>query len=117
MGIQINQASVDAIDEAKRVEAIKLEAQARIIAQLPDGSPDNFVIKQMNILMANAELDDVLINGGVLTPEQLSLKDSFVILKDAIKKVRDMSNLAETAGDSLDKFKADLDLEGLLIGA
>ena len=113
MAIQVNQLAIDAIDEAKRIQDIKDEAQARIIAQLPSGSPDNFVIKQMNIMMLNAELDDVVINGGILTVEQQALKGAFVTLKDNIKTIRSMSDAAELAGDSLVKFQDDLVIVGL----
>lgn len=99
-------------NEIQRIQGIKDEAQARIISQLPEGSPDNFIIKQMNMLMLNAELDDIVINGGTLTIEQQALKDSFVSIKDAIKAIRDMSDIAEANGDSLVKFKSDLDLAG-----
>jgi len=110
MGIQVNQVAVDAIDEAKRIQDIKDEAQARIISRLPSGSPDNFVIKQMNIMMLNAELDDIVINGGTLTAEQGAQKAAFVKLKDEIKRIRSMSDDAEANGDDVATFQAALDV-------
>lgn len=112
MGIQINQDKINAQIEETRINGIKDAAQARIIAQLPEGEPSNFMIKQMNMLMLNAELDDIVINGGVLTPEQQAMKSSFVTIKNAIKDIRAMSNAAEMAGDSVDKFNADMDAKG-----
>lgn len=38
---------------------------------------------------------------------------TWLFYKDKIKVIRDMSNIAESAGHTIDKFKSDLDLAGL----
>ena len=111
MGIQVNSIKLADIVEAERVSSIKAEAQGRIIAQLPSGEPSDFVIKQMNLLMLNAELDEIR-HGRPLSVEEQQVKNDFITLKDNIKTIRDMSNAAELAGDSLIKFQDDLTLAG-----
>ena len=112
MGIQVNQIKVQEISESKRISDIKEEAQSRIIAQLPSGEPSNFLIKQLNLLMLNAELDEIR-NTRALSPAEQAKKDAFIALKDNIKLIRSMSNDAEINGDSLIKFQSDLNTAGL----
>ena len=102
--------------EKNRIAGIKQEADTRIALRIPGATPPSDKVKvlerEMNLMMLNAELDDIVIKGGVLTAEQQADKDSFIVLKDLIKDIRDMSNLAEINGDSVDVFKLALDAKG-----
>ena len=108
----IPQAVIDARDNVVRINAIKLKAQEYIISQIPGATVVNYLIVEMNMLMSNADLDDIVINGGTLTSEQLTEKENFRTLKNVIKTIRTMSNTAETNGDSVAKFEADLAVAG-----
>jgi len=116
---EITQAEADALlspspseTEVKRKLGIKAEAQKTIIRFLPSGTPDNFVIKELNLIMLNADLDDIVISGATLTAKQQTQKTSFRTLKIKIKDVRKMSKTALQAGDLVSKFKADLSAKG-----
>lgn len=99
--------------EALRIAAIKQEAQARIIAHLPGGSPDNFILKEINLMARFNELLDKKVD-GVIAPDELVEMDSLRSLwKDKIKTIRSMSDIAETNGVSVGDFIIDLDTEGL----
>jgi len=100
-----------ASSESARLKAISDEAGLRIALMIPGATPptDKYKVleREMNMVMLNAELDDIKIDGGVLTVEQQAQKAFFKSAKDKIKLIRDMSNAAELAGDTVDKFKAD----------
>lgn len=111
---EMTQAERDAFNlDLARKKEIKAEAQVRIISHVPEATAENFIIKELNLLMLNAELDKVVINGGVLGAQQLGLEATFIDIKDKIKTIRTASKDARTNGDSLEKFKADMDVLGL----
>lgn len=108
-------ANLIATTEEIRVKNIKEEADLRIALSIPDAVPptDKMKVyeKELNYLMLNAELDNIVINGGILDASQQAQKNEFIALKDKIKDIRAMSNLAEANGDSLVTFQTALDLK------
>jgi len=102
--------------EASRITDIKNEADLRIAMSIPDAAPptDKMKVyeKELNLLMLNAELDNIVIGGGILDAAQQATKDAFILLKDKIKDIRAMSDSAEINGDTLATFQTALDLKG-----
>lgn len=98
--------------EETRIRGIKAEAKKRIIGLLPSCDYSNYVDKELNLITRNADLDDIVLNGSVLTTEQIAEKESYRVLKTKILDIRTMSNTAEANGDSLAAFQAALDLKG-----
>lgn len=107
-------ANLISITEETRVKGIKAEAKIRIVGLLPNCDYSNYVDKELNLITRNADLDDIVLNGGVLTAEQIAEKESYRVLKTKILDIRAMSNTAEINGDSLTTFQAALDLKGYL---
>lgn len=99
-------------DEAIRVNAIKQEAQQRIIKLIPGADVSNYLIKELNLLMQDNGLNDILLHGGTLTATQQNLKVFFRGLKADIDAIRSLSDDAETNGHTLDQFVIDLDAAG-----
>jgi hypothetical protein len=98
--------------EIKRIQAIKDETRARIIALIPGGTIHNYLEKENHLHAIYSELQDVIIDGGALTTEQATEK---TFLKDTFHKMDDMiamSNLAESNGDTIETYIADLDAKG-----
>lgn len=115
--IRAEWAEVDATQlEIARISDIKAEADLRIASSIPGAIPPSDKMKvyekELNALMLNAELDDIVINGGVLDATQQAQKIAFIALKDKIKDVRTMSDTAEINGDSIAAFQSALDLKG-----
>lgn len=110
---EYTQAEIDAKVELDRVQTIKDEAQARIIALIPNANEENFIIKELNLVMLNAEIDKKRALGETLTTADLNSETLYVSLKDNIKTIRSMSDTAELNGDSLTRFQGDLTLAGV----
>ena len=101
--------------ESSRVAAIKEESDYRIAKLFGCPRPvDKIKLyeKELNGLMQNAELDNIVINGGTLTAEQQTLKNSFNAMKDTIKDIRAMSDLAEANQDTIETYIIALDAKG-----
>lgn len=104
-----------AITEERRIAGIKHEADIRIASLFPTPTlTDKTRVHEceLNHIMLNAELDYIVLTGGVLDAEQQATKDAFVLIKDKIKDIRTMSNLAEVNGDTVDVYIAALDAKG-----
>lgn len=103
--------------EAERIQNIKDEAGKRIKKNVPTAkasdSKEKLLEREVNLMMLNAELDDIKINGGSLDANQQAQKDAFIALKNLIKDIRAMADAAAINGDSLAKFISDLDAKGM----
>lgn len=98
--------------ETYRVAGIKAEARKRIIAQIPGGTMYNYLEKE-NLLHAEySELQDIMLEGGALTTEQATYKAALKAQFNAMRDIINMSNTAETNGDTLIVFQSALDAKG-----
>lgn len=117
VGVQVNQLAIDTMDEAKRIQDIKDEANKRILALDPSWTVDNHEQKQRNDLMQGA---GILLNickairSGVSLDidDAIAIGDTAMIKAVKIEAIRTMSNDAENNGDSLLTFQAALDIAG-----
>jgi hypothetical protein len=117
--------------ESNRVQSIKNEAQKRIIGLAPAWTTYNHEQKQRNALMGGFRValrifkalntTNKALNSGVqadidaaitATDSEIAKADAAIAVAIKIKAIRDMSNLAETNGDSLTQFIVDLDAAG-----
>ena len=90
--------------EAQRVSDIKNLTKEKIISLIPDASLENYLEKEMNLLMANAALDDIVITGGTLSAQEAAAKAAFRVLKDNIQILRTMSGDAEINNDTIKQY-------------
>lgn len=85
------------------IQAVKAEAQRRIIAATGATDIMSCLTKQMNAQMRGAELINIKASGGTLTAEQQAEATALQALADTIKIIRSKSNEIE----SLDPIPAD----------
>lgn len=99
--------------EAARLKAaIDNEAQARIIAELPQGNPSNFLIKEINLLAGVSSrlfviIDKLIAASGldpVVVAPELSALSNNATLWARIEQLRDIANEAEAAGVPVDQI-------------
>lgn len=85
------------------IQAVKAEAQRRIIAATGATDIMSCLTKQMNAQMRGAELINIKASGGTLTADQQAEATALQALADAIKAIRAKSNAIE----ALDPIPAD----------
>lgn len=85
------------------IQAVKNEAQRRIIAATGTTDIMSCLTKQMNAQMRGAELINIKASGGTLTAEQQAEAAALQDLADSIKAIRAKSNEIE----ALDPIPAD----------
>lgn len=98
--------------ESRRVIGIKTEARSRIIKQIPGGTMDNYLEKENLFHAEYSELQDVLLEGGLLTTEQAAYKAELKAMFNVMRDIILMSNTAETNLDPVDTYIAALDAKG-----
>lgn len=110
--ISLTAAAEQRVLEKIRVDAIKAEARQRIIKHIPGGTAENYLEKENLFHAEYSELQDILLEGGTLTAEQIAykadLKARFNIMRDIIA----MSNDAETNLDLIETYITALDAKG-----
>jgi len=97
--------------ERGRIEAIKKEANARIINQLPGGEPSNYLMKENNIQARVSYLMRKETKGTISTEETTEL-DEAESLWVRIEDIRTLSDLAETNGDTIEMLLTAYDAKG-----
>lgn len=75
--------------------AVKVEALRRIIALIPSGDANNYIIKEMNLLMQAVALVDKQAQGVVLTADEQATLTAYRNMKSGIDAIRSASNLIE----------------------
>jgi len=107
-------ANLIATTEERRVQGIKAEANRRIIALDASWTVENHEQKQRNFLMAGTSaLLNIAIafNSGVQNDVDSTIATGIALAEivPKIEAIRNLSNLAEDNGDTIEQFILDLD--------
>lgn len=79
----------------RRIPEVKAEAQRRILALDPSWTSENFVVKQMNLMMQVSALLDKKLGGATLTAAEDGLLAAARTIKANIDAIRSASDQVE----------------------
>ena len=87
---------INRLAQLAMADAVKKEAQRRIIVLTGKATLQDCMIRQFNALMRAGQLTDKRVNGEVLTAEEEREADTLRAMADLVKSIRAASDVIET---------------------